>query len=484
MKPNASVSHDRGQEPPGSTVRNRRVARPYAIVLGIMLAARCVLAQTPFSTIDVHEPAQLDRENWPIQVGVPVDRETGRDVLRLVRVCDEGKLHETRFQTLTEIEPVSFGDRTPRGRPLKILEIAFQTDLTAGATRHFRLYTGTPEAEITPIDERETAPALRIETGERLARTLDTGVARFVFHRDSGQLLNYRLQGKEATPGFVHEHRDPPLHLPVHGGADLWSPPHAWSNVRAWDVDDATHQLAYEETAGPIAWRMVRTGHVPNANQTDVSLSYTVFAGMPFILESTRMHIAADMQVHAVRNNQLVFSRGEHTHGIYMDHDHRIRTARGYDPDDPEKRFHLLDVPKLAPDIPFIGMFHEQRRDGIGMTTLGRVNQNTRGLALPQDAGASYYFFDGAIHANEARNFFYFVRAEIFPAVYRYRTAYPYWYWYATVVPGGSVFSAQSAILVFPLGDDETTRFDELTYWIERLRRPPRVEVRRHRMRG
>ncbi len=451
------------------------------IVLGIMVAARSLLAQTTFSTIDIHETAQLDRENWPIQIGVPVDAEADRETLRLLRVCDEGKLHETRFQALTEVEPVFFGDRTPRGRQLKMVEIAFQTDLPAGATRNFRLYAGQPEQNVTPIDEPETLPELRSETGERLARTIDTGVARFAFHRDSGQLLNYRLHGNDATPGFVLGHQDPPLHLPVHGSADLWSPPHSWGNVRAWDPDDAAHNIAYEETAGPIAWRMLRTGYVPNANQTEVSLSYTVFAGMPFIIESTHMQMAVNMQVNAVRNNQLVFSRGEHTHGIYMTHDGEVQAARGYDPDDPEKRFHLLDVRPLAPDIPFIGMFHENRGDGIGMTTLGRVNQNTRGLVPPQDAGSSYYFFDGAIHSNEARNFFYFVRAEIFPAVYLDRTTHPYWHWYATVVPEGSVFSAQSAILVFPLGDDEATRFDELTYWIERLRNPPRVEVRRHR---
>lgn len=427
-----------------------------ALLATAMMTGRHAAAD--YAGIGVEETAGMARERWPVQVGVTVPADASPDSLRLVQVVAEEPLREVPFQLLAVTDNHGLDERWRQLRNIQSFEIAFATDLPAHASLDFRLYYHPPDREITPAAD---SPALDVDKGDGLARVVDTGPARFTFRSDSGQMIQYELAGSGYIPQLLRER-----HNPVHGAGDLRT---TRNNVRFWDIEDESHGVTYEETSGPVTWRLVRRGFLPHTDrQVEVTVTYAAFAGQPFLFTSSHIHFHSDWAVSGLRNNQLVFDRGFHTHGVYVTHEGELHTARAFDPESPDTHFDRLGVDPLPPDLPFIGMLHEDRGYGIGLVTLGRANLSSRRTVSPQDGSAYYHFLDSSLFgAGSPRNFFYVVRYEATQGNHR------------LVIPSGSVFASRSAILVYPVGTrDEETRYDELTHWIRMLRHPPRVYAR------
>lgn len=428
-------------------------------VLALMTALWAQNAAADFQTITVEETAGIERELWPVQVGVTVPADTPSDSLVLVRVREDGSLQEIDFQLINEIDSHGVDERWSQLRDIKSFEIAFVAALPANAALEFRLYHAEPESEIAPA---ENSPRLDVQTGEGFARVVDTGAARFDFHPSSGQLIKYELAG---TGHVVEFYRGGENHA-AHGSGDLRT---SRNNVRSWDHEDESHGLTSDETMGPVTWQLVRRGYMPHTDQQiEVNVTYTAFAGMPFIITSSHIQFHSDWAVAALRTNQLVFSRGFHTHGAYMTGDGNVHTARAFNVDDPEEYFGDLGLGSLPAELPFMGMVHEDHGYGIGLVTLNRANQRMRRVAATQDGGAYSHFRDSDLHGvGNPSNFFYLVRYEAYQGNHR------------LVIPSGSLYSATSAILTYPVaGDGEDDRYDELKRWVEMLRHPPRVYAR------
>lgn len=432
-----------------------RIITGLAAALFLWCAAH---AAPEYAEIAVHETAGLHRALWPVQVGVTVPAAASADSLVLARVEEDGSLQAVAFQLVGEIVPRGVAERRPGSpwanlRDIKTLDIAFVTELAADASLEFRLYYGAPEADVAPAAE---LPGLEVTRGEGLARTVNTGAARFEFHARSGQMTKYGLAGNDYTPEFYRNEQNEP----IHGSGDTTT---SANNVRNWNLEDEAHGLTYQETTGPITWQSVRSGYIPNTGgQLAITVTYKAFAGVPFVITSTQVYFHSDYAVRQLRSGQLVFSRGFHTHGVYLEPGGGFEVRRAYDPDDHAKHFGDLGVEWLSPDIPFIGMLHEDRGYGIGFVTLDRANYRTRQTAFPQDGGARYRFMDSSLHgAGNPRNFFYLVRYETYHGNNR------------LVIPAGSRFNSRSAILAYPVGDKaEDGRYEVAENWVTMLRNP------------
>jgi hypothetical protein len=243
----------------------------------------------------------------------------------------------------------------------------------------------------------------------------------------------------------------------------VWAPPLPWGHNSDWDIKNPERSFSYDISSGPIAYRSIRHGVMPLSNGVKTSVTYTAFAGMPFLMESSSMEFTVDTHVNAVRNNQLVFNRGHHTHGVYIDSSGKVTTMRGYDPAEPKKFFHYLgDV--QDPMVPFVGLFHETRHHGIGMINLSHITYASQSVAeIPQRG--NYYFLDYSdwgTGENYDLNFMYVSRSEIYTP---------------TLMPKGALFAEHTAFLVFRTDADPAKQFDEVQQWIKLLRNPPRVTV-------
>jgi hypothetical protein len=414
----------------------------HRIVIAIILyvaTASAVVAASGSWHIAVSEPlTDVERGRWPILAQLDSGI-TANDASRLILHGPDGAVP---FQVMTVLEPdvarvpgVAVGDH---------LEICFFADLARGGAQTFTLNLMDAGGIQGPAPKTTLA-----YEGESYGTAVDTGPVLFEFDPRSGQFLGYtpKLAGETAPKGFSQDFRQP-----VHWNPDVWVPVVPWGHVSDWDSGKPDLTPEFAESRGPLVYRAVRRGIMPNSNNTEAEVSYTVFAGMPFILEASRMRFTAETQAKAVRHNELVFSRGVHTHGLWPDGDGKPQRCRLYDPDAP-KTFH--GTPKrMRADIEWVGLCNDQMRYGINILT----------LAYENDARASYYFLDYGEHGTEERyhyNFSYVCRSLVSHAS----------------VAADAVFSERSAFLVYKLDEDDTKTYDEMLHWSRLLQNPPAVRV-------
>jgi len=413
-------------------------------------------------TITVRETAGMERKNWPITTNLLLaPNEAADPATDLSLWRDAGTPQEARvaLQVLAVVKPqyVETKEIPAADKQVRLVEICFLADVPANGTATYQLRTVKPEAAPAPA---KLPIAGLTYAGEGTGRTVDTGPAIFAFDAVSGQLLSY-------TPTFTGFKQ--PLTFnqykprPIHWNPDVWAPPLAWGHTSDWDIKNPERSYSFASSSGPIAYRTIRHGMMPLSNGVKTSVTYTAFAGMPFLLESSSMEFTTDTHANAVRNNQLVFNRGHHTHGVWIDEAGQAKIMRGYDPAEPKKFFgYLGDV--QDPMIPFVGLFHETRRHGIGMINLSHTTYASQSLAeIPQRG--NYYFLDYSdwgVAANYDLNFTYVSRSEIYTP---------------TLMPKGALFAEQTAFLVFHTGADAAKQFEEVQRWIKLLRHPPRVTV-------
>jgi hypothetical protein len=436
----------------------------WALMLAMLLlgaiAPRWAAAQEGLpllKTITVKETAGLERTGWPVIVGVLLDAgqfaEAQRDLM-LLREERGGWSKPIPFQVLGVTAPTYAAENAElmkdKTSPQRMVEICFLADLAANGEQRFALH-GKPGAGLTPP---AAAVALKTE-GKDFDWTVDTGPAVFRFDPKTGQLRSYlpRLAGHAKEAAFVQG--------AVHWNPDVWAPPSQWGHTVDWDAAKPERRPEQSVWNGPLCFRTLRTGTMPFANGVKVTISYTLFAGSPFILESSLMEFTADTAVNAVRNNELVFSRGVHTHAVASDEAGKVSVWQAHDEADVNHFYGNLA--SVGPDVPWLGLFHQRLGYGISIVNLDRFT--LAGAPGRRDLEGGYYYFndygDHGTGANAHLNFLYVSRALM----------------WKNLVPKGTVFGEHSAFLVFKL-DDKNAPFSSAARWAAMLRQPPQVEVK------
>jgi len=415
-----------------------------------------------FKVLKLTETAALARKGWPVIAPVLLDAaELGNPETDMALVlCDvrARTYAQVPFQVLSITEPAYVAENAGKAQDqpgARLVELCFLADLDARGQAAYLLYYGRPGAAVQK--PAVTGPQLQYRADPE-GLFVDTGPAAFRFDPASGQLLSYvpKLAGVSEEMRFVQK-----VPRPVHWNPDVWAPPSPWGHTSDWGQGGAARP-DLSTAQGPICLRTVRTGTMPNSNGVRASVTYTLFAGMPFMLESSYVEFTAPTRVRAVRSNELVFSRGLHTHALWMDETGAVSTRPCYDPAEPRRFFG--HVARMGPDVPWLALFHAERGYGIGTVNLSRFSAAPAGGST-QDAGAYYYFLDYSewgTGENFDMNFAYLCRA------YFYGDA---------IIPKGAVYGEHSAVLVFKLDEGGDT-FASVKRWADLLRAPaPKLEV-------
>lgn len=425
----------------------RRMSPCWAVLAPLVVAASSYSA--PLATITVEETAQLVRGRWPIIARVPIDR-AAAERAALVDAQDKA----VPFQVL------DVSARQPEDPPAPEVDLCFFVELQPQDVRRYTLREGEG-----PPATAVTGPRIQYE-GEGFGPTIDTGPATFRFDPRSGQLLTYAMPESDGAlpPRFF---RQGDLR-PIHWNPDVWAPPRTWGHTSDWDAQRPERRPLLTVSRGALAYRLVRSGIMPTSNGVATTVSYTMFAGMPFIHESSSMRFTADTPVKAVRNNELVFSRGIHTHAVWAAAPDTPAVKPIFDKQNPKRFFGR--VAELPADVPWLGLFHDEHRYGIAVVNFEDQRTAPAGSAGPRDEGAHYYFLDYGEHGTGKgfdMNFAYLCRALIS----RYNGP-------PVTVPRGATYTERSAFLTFRVGEDDARRFDDLLRWITLLRHPPTVTVK------
>jgi len=413
-----------------------------------------------FKVISVQETAGLARKGWPVIVGVALDAEEVGDPtadLALVQFDKVARQYrQLPFQVLGTVRPAYVGENVEASEgkpsPLEMIELCFLADLEAHGQNRYALYYGAPGTRV--FQPKAACPALDYYPNAT-GLSVDTGPAAFSFDAKTGQLLSYtpKLAGCWRARDFRQG--------PIHWNPDVWAPPSSWGHTVDWDLrgPDAPQVV---ERRGPLAYRVIRAGTLPHSNGVKATVSYTLFAGMPFVLESSLLEFTAVTRVNAVRNNELVFRRGVHTHAAWPGRQGRVQVRRCYDPWDPT-HFYGIVQSHLPADISWVALYNDRRRYGIGIVNLSGFHHSGAAPWRQDLAGAHYYFNDYGGHGTGRRmdmNFTYISRLLVG----------------RSVVPAGALFGESSAFVAFRL-DEEQGQLRRLRRWSAMLHQPPVVQV-------
>ena len=428
-----------------------------------------ITAYPSYSVITVKERGGMSRARWPVTVGLTLLTEPVHDPYRflyLVRYDQAAKNEPVPLHVFDIVSPElgpellqaleksgGYGNPSPR-----VFEIGFPADLPANGASTYLLYYGTLRGEAPP--KAEPRVPLRYE-GENPGTAIDSGDVTFKLNPLTGSLLNFvtRYSTRRQKYAFVQsEERD------IHYNPDVWTPPLGWGHTSDWDLrKPGPYTPEIGITQSLYAYRSFRYGLMPRSNETKTTKTYTFFAGMPFFYQTSSMEFTLNTLVNAVRNSELVFNRGQMTHGVWADEQGNPQEGVVYDPDDPGRIFDKVAV--VPPDTSYIGLFDEQDGAGIALVNLGRYVDSYSPAADTMNLWSQYYIYDSGMWLNDKNHpdwaFIYITRPEIY---------------YPTIVPKGSIFLERNAILIFKVGRGDN-RFDDLLRWVKLLRTPPQVTV-------
>jgi hypothetical protein len=440
------------------------------VILSLVVFCGIAPAQKPpgprTRTIQLVERAGLECQQFPVEVTVRVEKDVNPADIRLFR-RDGDKRVPVAVQVLSAGADFR-GVAGPMAQTFARLVLL--ADLPAN---------GTVVYDVALDGERAAAgKAILKISGDGPGKAIDTGPMLIDLHNPSGQLLTFSPKAvNNDRLAFIQDPKKGPL--PFHWNPDVWAPPTEWTHTHKWDqavtFDPAKHQADappagdgksrpyfVHESQGPLAYRVARWGRMPLLRQIDAAVTYTFYAGAPVVRVHSLVEFREAMQVNAVRNAELVFSRHQFDTAVWIGKDGKVRTAPCYDYADKDRSFQV--VSKLPADVPCVGLANEKKGYGIALVPLGMTNVNKSGSPVA-DEQAHFLIRDYDEHGRgNPYNFLYFVRYLAFRDNYG-----------PTPVAAGTIFSEHSAVVVFKLNADAASRYDELVRWQKMLAQPPEV---------
>jgi hypothetical protein len=401
------------------------------------------------------ETAGIRREAEPVEVTLSARAGRVEDwdkEVRVYRLGGRGAVQPVPFQVhgrLRSQRPVS------RGRGTESANVVFLAKCEANGQVTYRILW---EARAKPV-RAPVAPAghpLELEdsgAGARIAnRHYNLRLA-----GESGSILHISRSGKHPRPQMRFYQKG----VPIHFGADVWSPPQSWDHDYDWESPPNEKWVA-----GPLMAKYHRWGPLRTYDDVKVHLTYTFYAEVPYIHVSTLLEFTEDRSVRGVRIGEIVGThraKARHRRGnrpiepVFTHYawptaegvrtleidaqldDDNVARVEGYQPG-------TLGI--LDRDVPWVAAYHKEGEYGIASLRKSEIVMNRFGGPEPRATACTYL-------AQYGWGFSYWSRVAVFPFGAR-GTALDR----NTVVAKGTVFTTEEALLVFdPAGDlDEVRR--------------------------
>jgi hypothetical protein len=399
-----------------------------------------------YLALGLTETAGLARPNWPVEVTLAMPASQCQQPEREVRVVAIDPPTGTSREVVSQAWLV--GDwsppQVPNQEPTRTINVAFLSDLPAGETQVYAVFFANPEA---PEPHYETD--LKV-TGEGRGRTVENRYYTTALDPKSGQLLTVRV--KAAPQDLLYFAQGP-----IHWNPDVYSPGLAgWSHTMEWNPPPQE-----AEVRGPVLYRTTRWGPMPNVPQASASVTYTFFAGQPFIHESSVMNVEQPLGVTALRNNELVFSYGVFTHAAWRDGDGHFGAA----PVQSDGKFYGV-ARAMGSEDPWMAFYHPGRGHAMACVNLKALHRWNQGAAAVATS-PFFYCADWGMWGRTPQNFLYLTRWVMHSHHLPGETL--------ILIPAGSWFAEESAFVPFAVNaDGKVTEADfrvlDETYLL--LRRP------------
>jgi hypothetical protein len=394
-----------------------------------------------YKVVGVAEEAGLDRENEPVVLALNFRADQLRDPhkeLRLVEMSGSGVYTEVPFQILETSSVDVEGEKYP---DTVACDVLFYASVPANSSRCYIVFFDNPDAAAPPPPSSEVT----VE-GEGLGLTVDNPYYRVTLAEQSGQINGIFVKqgvGTQLSHGGNAIHWNP----------GCYSPPRPWGHTYDWNPPEGKSEIR-----GPLVYTLKRWGCLPKLPEVWVSVTYTFYAHVPYFVMSSTIGIRDDINVLALRNDEMVFEPQLFSELGWRDKQGAVNTVPLRQ--DPALETGYTRV--LPADVPWLCFFQPAAGYGFGSVRLAYDSTST------MEADATKY--------NEGT----YVTAPSGSLVYWYRALVYHFFPTAPVqlfkkVTAGSVYHETNAYLPFPLGEAPANKLDPINETYERLTHPLRV---------
>jgi hypothetical protein len=310
-----------------------------------------------YAGIVCSETAGFTRINEPVHVTLALysDRITDPEKeLRIVAVDpDSGVTSEIPSQVY---EKCNYTCDKPdeRYQPTTICEIAFLADVPANTSRVYLAFYGNPG-----VGAPNYGKGLSI-SGQGLGLTLENQFYNVRLSETSGAIdeINVKM-GADVT--FDH-------HLETNGALHwnpgIYAPPRPWLHASDWNPPEK-----HSSTVGNIFAMTRRNGPMEHYPEAEISITYTFYDRVPWILMSSTVEINRDIDVKALRNGEVVFNRKV------------VKEFAWREPGGKTGSTVITDLPRhptramvLPHDTPWVCFFNRDLEGGLGLVTVDLAN--------------------------------------------------------------------------------------------------------------
>jgi len=406
----------------------------------------------------LEETAGLQRENEPVEITLSVSADPPRPWQEHIRVvCLEGKgqgvvvphqlIGEVRSRSQVELGNERSGE-TPTAAPVESVNIVFLASCPKRGNVTYRLFWGLPAGNETP----KNLPGAVERNGLRMTGvmpSLEVSNEYYAVRLDgkSGAIATARLSDSPEADTMSFAQRPP-----IHFGVDVWSPPESWDHDYDWLAPP--NQRC---DSGPIALRYHRWGPLQKYPDVIVSITYTFYAHVPYVVVSSTMEFTAARSARAVRMGEIVVSHSHKdgpndkdadgkfndvfTHYAWPDGD-GVSCVEVNAHRDAEGSANLEGVASgalaiLDRDVPWVAGYHAARAYGLATLRKSQFAGNRLGNPIPQAVQCTYL-------ANYGWGFTYWSRPMVYPFGAR-QTAEDQ----NTAIAPGTIFATEEALLIF-----------------------------------
>lgn len=408
-----------------------------------------------YASAVVSETAGLKRTGEPVHVTMLVYPDTCKDPQREIRVVRYDWREKQQREVPSQVVDYSrftgteapFYDEHGKRRPATFLPtdsvtVAFPADANANDSVIYLIFYGNPDAP---------APAYSSDlqvSGNAPGLTVENSIYRMKLHDLSGMLDEVTLKSKPEF-SFVHKKE---TNGAIQWNPDCYSPPRAWVHLSDWEP--GKYDYEYEEAKGPVVFRTLRWGQMPQMPEVTVSMEFEFYAGTPYFVMRSTMHIRYDVAVQALRNAEVVFAREAFSEAAWYDEVRKRIENR-----------HIVSAPDLSEwtmsdTTPWVAFFDREKGCGYGGIQMGYYNGGLKGQL--RTVNPYMYITTGP--------WIYWTRALAYPFGSRNPQQ-------MVTIPAGSVFMEEWGYLPFELGKTDADRFENLGKWQARLAHPLDVQV-------
>ncbi|MFH1742026.1 MAG: hypothetical protein ABIH23_23740 [bacterium] len=396
-----------------------------------------------YKVLNVAEEAGINRQNEPVTVMLNLPVEQLRDPakeLRLVQMNQAGGYKEVPIQILETSSVNVESEDYPDTIACRFL---FYATIQANSTHRYIIFFDNPNA---PAPTPPEPTGLEV-TGEGLGLTIENPYYRITLAKQSGQINGIFIkQGVEQQLSHAGN--------AIHWNPGCYSPPRPWGHTYDWNPPEGN-----SETRGPFVYILKRWGILPQLPEVWVSVTYKFFAHKPHVLMSSTISVREDIDVLALRNDEMVFEPQLFSDLGWRDKQGTIHTMPlGQNPS-----LEIGYTQVLPADTPWLCFFKPEGGYGYGSLRLAYGAANTEGVEPVR--------YNEATHITAPSSIVYWYRGLI----YHYFPSGPKHLF--TKAKKGSVYHETNAYLPFPLVESSGKELNRIDGTYERLTHPLQVSL-------